>query len=513
MSGLRSSEDQTDVVRTAANRRWLDPKGSFLVILAVFIASRIIYHLLLDVRFNHETLFYYFQYIDLDLLRTRLLESAYYAHGNPPLFNLFLGLVVKGFGSSMAGAFFVIYLIFGLGLAYAIHELLLRLGCERRLALGLTLLFVVSPTAVLYENWLFYPYPTCLLLCLGSLLLHRYVARGTPLPGLGFFFVAAAVTLIRSTFHLFWLLALAGLVLVARRDLWRRTLLIAAVPLMCAAFVYGKNYHHYGTFSTSSWFGMSFAKMVMGQFNRSQIVDLLNEGRISPLAARISFAPLEGYAGLYSPPRPTGIAVLDRPRKAVGGQPNYNHLAYVGISAEYRRNALALAKDHPGSYLNAVITALGIYFRPASDHAWLHDSRGRDGDGRIVTVERAFNLVMFGQLSNLSWFRGEREARPSAIAAMGLMLLVGLPLVFGYGVWRLHVGIRGCGVSRPHTALLGFVLLNIAYVTTVSNLFEVGENNRFRFAIDPLIVGLLGLLLTDALNWYRRMRATALPRQ
>ena len=47
------------------------------------------------VRFDAHALGIYYQFIDPPLLESRLLESLFYSHGQPPLFNLFLGLVLK----------------------------------------------------------------------------------------------------------------------------------------------------------------------------------------------------------------------------------------------------------------------------------------------------------------------------------------------------------------------------------------------------------------------------------
>jgi hypothetical protein len=46
------------------------------------------------VRFDSSPLAFCWQLVDPDLLRTRLLESLFYLHGQPPLFNLYLGVLL-----------------------------------------------------------------------------------------------------------------------------------------------------------------------------------------------------------------------------------------------------------------------------------------------------------------------------------------------------------------------------------------------------------------------------------
>jgi hypothetical protein len=52
---------------------------------------------------------------------------------------------------------------------------------------------------------------------------------------------------------------------------------------------------------------------------------------------------------------------------------------------------------------------------------------------------------------------------------------------------------------------------NIAYVALVGNLFELGENNRFRFETDPLSPCLPGLFVEHTLLAGRRRRGRAVP--
>ena len=41
-------------------------------------------------------------------------------------------------------------------------------------------------------------------------------------------------------------------------------------------------------------------------------------------------------------------------------------------------------------------------------------------------------------------------------------------------------------------------MLSIIYVAVAGNLFETGENNRFRFATDPLTIALAAALISSA---------------
>jgi hypothetical protein len=76
-------------------------RAALAVIVAVFVASRIAAYAA-GIRFDADPLTWYWQYIDTVLLKERLLESLYYLHSQPPLFNLLLGVTLKAFPTSYA---------------------------------------------------------------------------------------------------------------------------------------------------------------------------------------------------------------------------------------------------------------------------------------------------------------------------------------------------------------------------------------------------------------------------
>src|SRR5579862_1145849 len=63
---------------------------------AVFVVSRLAYYLA-GVRFDARPVLHYFQFVDPELLKHRLIESMYYFHVQPPGWNLYAGIVLKLF--------------------------------------------------------------------------------------------------------------------------------------------------------------------------------------------------------------------------------------------------------------------------------------------------------------------------------------------------------------------------------------------------------------------------------
>ena len=74
----------------------LKPRSAYALLSLVFVLSRIIYYLL-GVRFDARPVLHFWQFMDTELLKRRMLESLYYLHVQPPGFPLYTGIVLKLF--------------------------------------------------------------------------------------------------------------------------------------------------------------------------------------------------------------------------------------------------------------------------------------------------------------------------------------------------------------------------------------------------------------------------------
>jgi hypothetical protein len=139
-----------------------------------------------------------------------------------------------------------------------------------------------------------------------------------------------------------------------------------------------------------------------------------------------------------------------------------------------------------------------IFFAPSSSvgYGGLWEGLGL----RLPAWKWIYNRLLYGQLINHAPDPTLRETRELSRFAghVGWFALVGFPLLFLYATRRfrseLHAGRRG---ALPVT--LAFMLTTTAYLTVVSIAFEVGENNRFRFLLEPWLLTFLGLWLQNSL--------------
>jgi len=486
---------------------WLD-RRAWIWITALFVLSRLVWWAL-GLRFVTDALIDHWQFIDISLLRDRLAESLWYLHCQPPLMNLLCGLAVK---MGPAGMVMLNLLFVGLGLvaALCLYPLLRRLGVGVVFAVVVEVLFLVNPTMVLYENYLFYSQPMASLLCLSCWSLDRFLSTGRTRWAAACFWCMAVVVLTRSMYHLSWLVVMSGaVVLLCPRGLRRRALVMALLPLLASTALYAKNKVLFGDFSATSWMSMSLTKTWNDYVSAADVKALQDRGELSAVASMRPFREIEQYQKVVPCPPPTGVPVLDHLHKA-DGSPNYNHRIIPAVSRLYMSDFKVILKRHPKAPLRSQLDSWGSYFRPASEYTYL----GLENLKIVAPLEHLYNRVLYLQLG--PWpDKALKKTNPKAylwgkVKNMSLTVIVTTVFVFLYipfQAWRLWRS------GRKHEALLMlFLWLDIAYVSWTANLLEVGENHRYRYEIEPLWTVLLAAGLADLFRrWRGRKMQPAAP--
>lgn len=461
-----------------------------LILVALFVVIHALYFRA-GIRFKADTLQDFWQFLDPELLRTRLLESLAWLHIQPPLFNLFLGLVLKG-AEHPPTVLHGLYLGMGLALYLGLYALMRELGVSRGVALVTATLFLASPSFILYEHWLYYTFPVALLLVVSTLCLARFLRGGGRGAMAGFVLGVFALCGTWSLFHLLYFVLAIAVAARLRRDHARGLLACAALPFLLVLSLYVKNQVLFGQFTASTWMGMNLWGLIGDQVSLEARQRLVAEGRLSPVALVPRFSELKRYpAASLQSCRSEQVPALVSPYKS-NGRPNYNHQAYASLSAQYLRDARVLLWREPLALARGTGTAWRIYFRSATDYGFLPKQP-------IAAFDEAWNRLFYGMNSA----RVLSVLSPRADQPNFLFLWVGLPWLVFHGL-RTGLG-RGPGprLAPEQRAVTLFLCGNILYVALVGNLFEVGENNRFRFGTDPLFVVLLGL-------WLQRLGRRAL---
>jgi hypothetical protein len=445
--------------------------GPALVLLAAFVATRLVARLAFGLRFDADTL-HYWHLLDLGILREDLLRGLLYLHSQPPLYNLAVGLVLKCVPEpSAARAFEAALLVLGFLAIAGIHALIVELGTPRRAALGFALLQTLSTTWLVYESWLFYTLPVAALLTWAAVFLAR-AARGSRRAAVACAASVLALSWTRATYHPAWAALSLALLLVAvhggaprvvraaRRGALVALVLVLALPAKNALLV--------GAFAGSSWLGMNLAHMTTERLPEAMREEWIRAGALSPLARVPSFSPLSAFPEELRavPPGLPAHPALTAPLKA-DGAPNFNHAAYVRIAREYQQAARVVVARRPDVYLERVRRAVRTWLRPPTDYILVVPAREALGDWDRLHSR----LLLWSSLER-------RRAGPSWVLLPAAVLLL------------LALAQRAPAERRRALVLTAFPLLAIAWNAGFSNLLDVEENNRFRVEVEGLMVAL-----------------------
>lgn len=460
----------------------------------MFMVAQMLY-VAVGVRFDAFSLVWAWHYLDPELLRTRLLESIWYLHSQPPLFNLFLGTVLKLAPGSAGLAFQIVYLGLGLSLYLAVFGLLRSLAVSRSLALLVSSLFMISPSFVLYEHWLYYTFPIATLLTASAWLLQRFLTTGQSRYAWALYTTLALICGMRSLFHLGYYL-IVGASLPALLPHYRRKLWLAIlIPGLCLSLVYVKNFVLFGEFSASSWFGMSLWKISGRQLPRAQLEQWVNEGKLSPVSLIEVYSEPETYPAQYRSANPyPEIPALSEMDKSTGKK-NLNHFSIIAVAGQYQRDAVYVLRHAPQGFLIGVAGASFGYFKTSSDLEFIEQNKQK-----IAHMDTLYNYLFYGKIPYNILESGLVPIASDKPQFFFLFLLLGLPLLWINGLRLAARGSVRLRFDRGQRLVIGYLCCNIFYVALISSLFEIGENNRIRFSTDPLSIVLLGVSLQEALG-------------
>ncbi len=452
----------------------------------------------LDIPFDARPLGFFWQFLAPEWLEHDLARSLSILHGQPPLFNAFLGAGLTVAGEAHPTFFAVCFHALGAAATYGTFRALRIGGLSPWAAAALAAIFWCRPSALLYERWLMYTHPVACFLALAAW--AAAASHRQPRALVAFGALLSIVALTRSAFHLGW--AIVALLLVARAaGTTRRTLVLAMAPLLLVFGVYAKNYASHGQFTASTWLGMSLAKMSTHRLAPAEREALIREGRLS-LASRVPpFAPLPRYPralrGEVLHPEVPAASEWRQPN----GPPNLHHEGYAAISQTSMEDARAAIAAHPVVYARAYGLAVQKFFTTPTQYWFLHDARMA-----IRPYDRAFAALSGAPDA----FLAPADQAPEDFASPAYLAS---RMQWVWVLWALlAVGAGGVSLRAPPSAaraLCVFAGITVLYLTVAANAVELGENHRFRVMIDPLILVGGASAIAGIVARIRRQRRTS----
>jgi hypothetical protein len=470
---------------------WLAAGGWLVVYLLVWATGQ---------RFSTAYLDYGWQLIPWDILSARPLQSVWFLHIQPPLWNLTLGGLAKV--SPLSDAITLQALQAAFGAVGAACAATIARRCRLGLGASVAVALVATANPEVLRNAFepTYELATSTLLLAVVVVLARFTAdpswrRGPVLLAAA----GTAVVLTRSLYHPLWLavLLVAALVL-ARRHLDRRQVLAAvAVPVLLIGGWMAKNQALYGRPTLSSWFGMNLQRAVIPPLDRDDLQRMYDEGEVSDIAL---IGPFGAY-DLYAPVMPACTPDHDDPSVATATRttdefsPNFNFECYLPVFDQAGDDAWAVIRHHPGTFLEGRLWSARVIWAvalgPSQSRSWV-----------MRTLDDAYSIARLdyrGGISTTGWgtpIYGSLTA-PADFAVSQILLYAAVGAV---GIWQI---VR---VRRRRDDVWATVVVATAFIAAFTFgagvTFELGEQARFRTMTDPLVwtVGLAGALRL----WTRR---------
>jgi hypothetical protein len=467
------------------------------VVVGAFVLSRAAAYAA-GIRFDARLLTAGVQIIDAGVLRDRLVESVWYLHSQPPLFNLFLGLATRISPFSVEWTFAPLWLALGAALVAVVHRLARALAMDTRVAAAVTVVVTANPVTILYENHLSYEYPLAVAIAALVLAALRWAETRRLVWLAAVAGLAGAAMLTRALLHPAWYVLVVGLALLARppRQSWWPALAIVFVPLALAGAVIAKNEVLFGSPQLSSLTAWNVGRLTLDELPDDVREQHIREGLLTPLARHGSMLHLELYqpeAGPCTPAHPDVPAVAAA--RKTNGDVNLNAECYLALSGQTARNAIAIIPAEPAATARSVVGAFQIWAEPASEYFLLRENRDR-----IVGWETAYRRAVLLDVAytppvttRAGWWIPFTDPgggwRFSLTVAAGTLAALAAGIRSTARMARRRRWAGGHLAERSTAgidAALAVIALTVAVTTVLGNFGEIGENNRFRFIVEPV---------------------------
>jgi hypothetical protein len=446
------------------------------------------------VGFDTGYLNYGWQLIPWDVLTSDPLRSLWYLHVQPPGWNLFLGIPSWISPLSDRVTVQVLMLVVGLLVVIMAARLAEQLGAGRRSSIVLTLLATLHPEVLkgaFEPNYELGVAALLLAVCVAVARLERDRRFSRALAGVSI--VLTVLVMTRSLYHpLLIPVILVPLALWGRRSLTRRGLVVAClVPLVVVGGWMAKNQVLFGHANLSSWFGMNLQRAVVPVLDLDELEEMYADGDVSDIAMIGPFGRYSLYESVVEPCEPSrSHRSLSEPMRTTDPvSPNFNYECFLPLFDQAGRDAWAVIRKHPDAWLEGRLWSLRTTVAVA-------DRPGASPSVVMRVLDDVYSLARLdyrGVLSTEGWGT-PIYGRLVAETDFGLALI---PVYGSLVVAGLFVGVRGLR-RRTMTAddwAISVAATLAAFTVVVGAVAELGEQSRFRTAVDPLATVVVGVLV------------------
>ena len=410
---------------------------------------------------------WFWQSVPVELLRTDLLRSIWNLHAQPPLYNLFIGVLVKLFFPNHLPVLHATNILLGTLLSGMIYMIIVQLLPHRLLAFGLALIIAMSPSIFLYEAYMLYSLLCAFLVVLNVFCLSWYNTTKSTGALYGFIGSLTILVLTRSLYYvLFLLVALIFISFLIKPENRRRALIISSVICAIAFGWCIKNYLTYGFFGTSSWYGMGLWNIAAYGYTHDELRSLADDGVLDPMVVAVGSFSVPSMYQPYGFNKSSSEDLLSKD--------DMRNVNIPDISRVYGNNANRLIMQQPLRYAQSVYEAYRIFCRPSSRFKHLPFNLAK------IEPHEAFYAVILQGRTLMSQGATDYGSflfflLPTALMVYMIQLLL-----------RLKAGDSPGAIIRSD-AIMVWCFFLIAYVTLLACAAEFGEQDRFKFDVEQIM--------------------------
>lgn len=414
----------------------------------------------------------YMHFHDIALLQNNFWETILYTHAFTPWINMVVGFVLLFPEPSHIFLYQTFFYLMSLAALLIFYKLLIQQGVKNWIGLLIVIFFSITPSYIYFEHFLSYTFPSMVLLLIVTNSLSIALKEDTFKKWLIFFSWCILLCFVRTTFHYIWLIAVIAGVFLVQKRITVRVLLAFLLPSTLLFGWYLKNLVLFGFFGASSWSGFNLSFTTTNWLDPATKKELVGKKQLSPIVLIPIYSGIESYSEYVNLDERTNIAVLDEKRKGTSDWANYNHKAFIELSATRMQDNLAYLNQFPFQYCKTVVVGVAQYFGPTTrwhPHDKLYSPH--------ITLRQKVEV----------W----EDSYNAAIHSLPIKKIGGLYLffliLFSFILFRYILDILRWKSFCSKEKLVAFCAMNILYVTGLSCMVTFGELSRYRFMVEPLI--------------------------
>lgn len=258
-------------------------------------------------------------------------------------------------------------------------------------------------------------------------------------------------------------------------------MVVAVTSLALALPLYIKNQALFGVFGASSISGCNLYRIAS-----APEADPAASAELPPLLA------VDAYPAPINPGKSRGGPELADVYKEYPGEryTNLNNLNMIDVCRHYGGLARAVAMRNPRGTLENIVASWILYWNPSSQHFSLRPRHGSLGWSLRVYEDVLHSGVPVADLGFLE--RKWKRLEPVLISRRPKLTIPFFAFPIGVLALSLSIGREALRATRASEVLSRYrrwlpLAALVAYSMAVSVLFELGENARFKFDIEPLL--------------------------